>query len=157
MAITMDKLQDLTGYARVSLNKVFSRVDLVHELEPGTRGRARVFSEESAFEIACLCHLLRVGIDGPFATTTVREFLKWRADGKLPPFWTYNPMRPLSFGFPHNGQWKIESMAEQFADNIKGGWGGDPEPEREHQPASSLVVINLHEIDRRVREAASED
>jgi hypothetical protein len=158
MPITMENMQEITGYVRVSLNRVIERNELASHLEPGKKGIARVFSRDNAFELGVICALLRCGVDGPQASVAAKHFLAKMKDGALPRYFSFSPQDGVLFaeevgGIAHGKPMQSDHLLTMLSDQNEAGWTGDEQLSNKHVDAISITTIHLAGILARVDSA----
>lgn len=155
---TMQKLQELTGYTRDGLNKIFQSVPF--DLPPVDRGRTRQFTREHFVELMFFTSVLRIVQDYAQAKRVARKWKAMELEGTLDPFWVVNPRMgffdvkgELLYGAFSDADMSVRSLQSYVSDSESdAGYSGDGNARRAgtYAGASSLIIFDLADMVRRV-------
>ncbi|RUW26949.1 hypothetical protein [Mesorhizobium sp. M4B.F.Ca.ET.013.02.1.1] len=157
---TMQKLQEVTGYTRDGLNKIFQSVDL--DLPLVERGLARQFTRDNFVELMFLTSVLRIVKDYGEAERVAKMWKTMERDNTLDPFWVINPRTgffdtkgELRYGGFSDPEMSVLSLQTYVSDSeADAGYRGDDNARRAgtYAGASSVIVFDLADMVRRVDE-----
>ena len=162
---TMQKLQELTGYTRDGLNKIFQGRARFN-LPPVEPGQARRFTRDHFVELAFFTAVLRIVHDYDDASMVARRWMVLRRAGKMPPFWAVNPrygffdrrgmLLDRGFSSPDMSVHSLQTYVNE--DDEEAGYPDDSKPRRRlgFSSASSIVIFDLADLVRRADELFAE-
>lgn len=159
MTLTLKDILTLSGHKRSALEVMISHGIMQTTLKPAENGRSRQFSRDNALELCFMAAVMSVEKDLSRSAIAAGQWLAMEKKGALPPYWFFNPrFEVLQLNRKLGGQrleknFSYEELKYMHPDVAGSGWEDEFGRELVGKPASSILIIALHEIRNSVDKA----